>query len=68
VELQEDADDLTEDNHYNAASMTGATLSLQSLYKQTQTKMNERYQLLESCGNFFARSMEVHFDCGIIFL
>ena len=59
-ELQEDANDMTEDNHYNASSLTEATLSLRSLYKQTQTKMNERQQLLESSGNFFARSMEVH--------
>lgn len=65
-ELQEDADDMTEDNHYNASGLTEATLSLRSLYKQTQTKMNERQQLLESCGNFFARSMEVNSDCGII--
>ena len=65
-ELQEDADDMTEDNHYNASSLTEATLSLRSLYKQTQTKMNERQQLLESSGNFFARSIEVSFDCGII--
>lgn len=50
---------MTEDNHYNASSLTEATLSLRSLYKQTQTKMNERHQLLESSGNFFARSMEV---------
>ena len=59
-ELQEDANDMTEDNHYNASSLTEATLSLRSLYKQTQTKMNERQQLLESSGNFFARSMEVN--------
>ena len=50
---------MTEDNHYNASSLAEATLSLRSLYKQTQTKMNERQQLLESSGNFFARSMEV---------
>ena len=61
-ELQEDADDMTEDNHYNASSLTEATLSLRSLYKQTQKKMNERQQLLEACGNFFARSMEVSYD------
>ena len=65
-ELQEDADDMTEDNHYNASSLTEATLSLRSLYKQTHTKMNDRQQLLESCGNFFARSMEVSFDCGMV--
>ena len=58
-DLQEDADDMTEDNHYNASALTEATLSLRSLYKQTQSKMKERQQLLESCGNFFARSLEV---------
>ena len=58
-ELQEDADDMMEENHYNASALTEATLSLRSLYKQTQSKMKERLQLLESCGNFFARSLEV---------
>lgn len=57
---------MTEDNHYNAAKLTEATLSLRSLYKQTLTKMTERLQLLESCGNFFARSVEVIFDSETI--
>jgi len=55
----ETCDDLIQDEHYDVSSVTSATENVHTLHKQVQSKMNERQQLLESCGNFFARSMEV---------
>ena len=57
--LVETCDDLIQDEHYDVSSVTGATQAVHTLHKRVQSKMNERQQLMESCGNFFARSMEV---------
>jgi len=59
----ETCDDLIQDEHYDVSGVTKATEALHKLHKQVQSKLNERQQLLESCGNFFARSMEVSVVC-----